>query len=62
MKISMLYNLKPFIATMLVTSGTILFVNTILGTLILLATLFYWIVKNIREMKAMKEETKKPKA
>lgn len=51
----MTHELKPILLTAAVTTSTVFFlINSVLGVLILTATLSWWILKNIKEYKELK--------
>ncbi|WHZ08775.1 MAG: hypothetical protein OJF59_002529 [Cytophagales bacterium] len=52
----MVHNLKPLFVTALITTSTILFVNSLLGTCILIATLSWWVMKNVKAFRDLKEK------
>ncbi len=52
----MIHNLKPLLLTAVITTSTIIFINTLLGTVILLLTYGYWVQKNISLYRKNKKE------
>lgn len=51
----MIHDLKPILLTAAITTSTFFFwFNSILGSLILIATLSWWVLKNVREFKEIK--------
>jgi hypothetical protein len=55
----MTHNFKPILLTAFITTSTIVFVNTLLGTIILSLTAAYWFLKVINQFKHNKKDDAK---